>query len=963
MYLHCVRAAGIAALLALSLSIASCGGGNTSPQGSHGAAPSADPAVDAYGPLEVSMQPQPQAIPPFLSRGASFALPQPSGPGQRRASFSPDGLSRTASQFEAAEALSRVSVDGLSADFSPAGADFSGMAFCSYRFQLDDYSASGQAQTLALDWDPAQAPADFGQVWVALANWPAGRWDWFSGPADGVLTLDSLSAYTSAGGEARVMIVLTGSDPATLRQLRIGGAELRGTGGVDEQPLGEQLPILSLPGVLSASVDLSPECPPVHDQGSAASCAAFALADGAFAFQLGQLYSSQGWDFNNAANLPSARYLYVETGKNQSLGCPEDGRSLTQSALYLQTSGTSTELNAPYAQLCDDAWTQGALDDAAMLQIDSYSMQPLDSPARMTNARAVLALQHRPLVLVTRIDNAFRYYDPADEWAYSGPQIGVHAMLIVGYDDARQAFKVRNSWGSDWGDNGHVWIAYSSFDHDNGSLAWALVLGDDFSSDLAEFYCGSSPDLDPPAGLQASDGLYTDRIALSWSAVDGASGYYVYRDSQDNQIAVLNDGFAQSYDDLGISDFLGHSYWVSAFDGQGESELSSVDTGFLDGTPTVVSVTPLSGISGESLNISAVVDGDQNLSFSWTFGGDITPGTSSAENPLIDLGAAGSYDCELEVSNSFGSNTFPFTITVVAPESVVNVPEVGGPASQFMQIFFANPKLRRNDDVQIDLLNETFDPVDPVAYNDVLKEGDEFLIQFQSPIGVFPRIIMVPGTDAIGIVWDDPNELPGVILVDSYLGSGRLIVDIAALPNADATPDDYAYKLFSKDTSAICHGFYVKQQTDPTPGSIIGAAWGVNAFNRSGQSSISDGNFGDKSVEGSTVGTSTPDVIWVRFDGGWVEDFSGNSGVRMIIENTDTSQNANLYLELRAAGLGAGGEYLMTHVLTASDFFDGVGPGQLIAGQTYDVYLDYNANPGAAWYFGSGARMTVSSGP
>lgn len=38
-------------------------------------------------------------------------------------------------------------------------------------------------------------------------------------------------------------------------------------------------------------------------------------------------------------------------------------------------------------------------------------------------------------------------------------------MLIVGYDDARGAWLVRNSWGPHWGDQGHLWIAYDVMNH------------------------------------------------------------------------------------------------------------------------------------------------------------------------------------------------------------------------------------------------------------------------------------------------------------------------------------------------------------------------------------------------------------------------------------------------------------------------------------------------------------------
>ena len=38
--------------------------------------------------------------------------------------------------------------------------------------------------------------------------------------------------------------------------------------------------------------------------------------------------------------------------------------------------------------------------------------------------------------------------------------LGGHAVTIVGYDDNRGAFKIRNSWGTSWGQKGYFWIDY-----------------------------------------------------------------------------------------------------------------------------------------------------------------------------------------------------------------------------------------------------------------------------------------------------------------------------------------------------------------------------------------------------------------------------------------------------------------------------------------------------------------------
>jgi hypothetical protein len=46
---------------------------------------------------------------------------------------------------------------------------------------------------------------------------------------------------------------------------------------------------------------------------------------------------------------------------------------------------------------------------------------------------------------------------------------GGHYMLIVGYDDAQGCWIVKNSWGTDWGENGYARIAYGQCDIDKYS--------------------------------------------------------------------------------------------------------------------------------------------------------------------------------------------------------------------------------------------------------------------------------------------------------------------------------------------------------------------------------------------------------------------------------------------------------------------------------------------------------------
>ncbi|MCL2444236.1 MAG: hypothetical protein FWD13_12345 [Treponema sp.] len=60
------------------------------------------------------------------------------------------------------------------------------------------------------------------------------------------------------------------------------------------------------------------------------------------------------------------------------------------------------------------------------------------------------------------------FYQARDVWRpYENPNMnfGGHAMCVVGYDDNRYggAFEVQNSWGTNWGERGYIWITYNDF--------------------------------------------------------------------------------------------------------------------------------------------------------------------------------------------------------------------------------------------------------------------------------------------------------------------------------------------------------------------------------------------------------------------------------------------------------------------------------------------------------------------
>jgi len=50
--------------------------------------------------------------------------------------------------------------------------------------------------------------------------------------------------------------------------------------------------------------------------------------------------------------------------------------------------------------------------------------------------------------------------EPYAFWRTEDADATGHAVALVGYDDVRRAFKLRNSWGTDYGERGYAWMPY-----------------------------------------------------------------------------------------------------------------------------------------------------------------------------------------------------------------------------------------------------------------------------------------------------------------------------------------------------------------------------------------------------------------------------------------------------------------------------------------------------------------------
>ncbi|WP_286912531.1 C1 family peptidase [Flavobacterium sp. UBA4197] len=241
-----------------------------------------------------------------------------------------------------------------------------------------------------------------------------------------------------------------------------------------------QTSVASLP----SSIDLSIYLPPVGNQGNQNSCVAWAIAYGAQTY-----YAKKGkdnWTFTNSSgqlnydNLFSPSFVY-----NQINGGVDNGSSYINALNLLKDQGVCTWNSMPYS---DNDFrsvpTQMAKQQAVNFKIERY-FRLGERQNLFSDVKEQLANSHPVIASAISDINYLRggYGNNPNTpyvWQTIGnfdPRMG-HAILIVGYDDNRQAFKFLNSYGKTWGNDGFGWISYSVF---NGVVKQAFIMKPSFS--------------------------------------------------------------------------------------------------------------------------------------------------------------------------------------------------------------------------------------------------------------------------------------------------------------------------------------------------------------------------------------------------------------------------------------------------------------------------------------------------
>lgn len=204
---------------------------------------------------------------------------------------------------------------------------------------------------------------------------------------------------------------------------------------------------------LPAAVDLRPHCPPVYDQGELGSCTANAIAG---AVQFERMKQSLT-DFT-----PSRLFIYYNERVIENTVASDSGAQIRDGIKSVASQGACPETEWPYdvSKFADAPGAQCYTD-----AVKDRAVQYLSVAQNASQLKGCLAAGF-PVVIGFTVYESFEDAPISQTGIMEMPKpnemvLGGHAVLVVGYNDEKQWYVVRNSWNESWGDKGYFYMPYA----------------------------------------------------------------------------------------------------------------------------------------------------------------------------------------------------------------------------------------------------------------------------------------------------------------------------------------------------------------------------------------------------------------------------------------------------------------------------------------------------------------------
>ena len=239
---------------------------------------------------------------------------------------------------------------------------------------------------------------------------------------------------------------------------------------VDDKTVRELLAKSPNPSLLKAttlptSVINTKHLPPVGDQGWQGSCNAWASTYYVWTYMI-------NW-FNNNPNPSTYDEIFSPAFTYNHINDGSDSGSYPEDAQYLiATMGACHWATMPYND--SDYTTWGSTDaylEAMKYRAGDWYVIDLSTDEGINQLKQLLADGYIAEIGIYVYDEFEDFNSTNNIYAVNqshGNYKGGHAVTIIGYNDSLPtpdgygAFRLVNSWGTDWGDNGYFWMTYEA---------------------------------------------------------------------------------------------------------------------------------------------------------------------------------------------------------------------------------------------------------------------------------------------------------------------------------------------------------------------------------------------------------------------------------------------------------------------------------------------------------------------
>ena len=201
-------------------------------------------------------------------------------------------------------------------------------------------------------------------------------------------------------------------------------------------------------GALPARIDLSATVPPPGEQGPTGSCTSWAAT-----------YAAASQAARRAGLGPSLRlspsFTYNKVSRDSLC---QAGTTTSATLDLLRDVGA-----VPFEEYVFDAgWCGRSPTDSELRRASKYRIKSWSKfDARVIEQVKAQLARGVPVIFAMRPTPQFKQFKGDGVLDIPGVMNGGgHAMIAIGYDDARNAFRIQNSWGRGFGEGGYAWLSY-----------------------------------------------------------------------------------------------------------------------------------------------------------------------------------------------------------------------------------------------------------------------------------------------------------------------------------------------------------------------------------------------------------------------------------------------------------------------------------------------------------------------